>query len=187
MNSRNYIKFKSTGGPEKMSQRTGIYADDIANYKRLYYAANNDDDGNKDIDKKLLQSASNLYNSVVNAWFNNPYSDLQKKQFNLQAERIRTDIDRNLVEINKEVNMERTFSLNEYLVKAGITDYNGKLLPTIKDKQTLRKLWLKKLPEYFPYYFDDSNFDPLRRKQFTKTFNMLAMGLPEVLPASEES
>jgi hypothetical protein len=51
----------------------------------------------------------------------------------------------------------------------------------------LRKLWLDKLPKYFPYYFDDSNFDPQRRKQFTKTFNMLAMGLPEVQSAVEES
>ena len=64
---------------------------------------------------------------------------------------------------------------------------SSKLLPTIKDKQTLRKLWLDKLPKYFPYYFDDSNFDPQRRKQFTKTFNMLAMGLPEVQSAVEES
>jgi hypothetical protein len=57
-------------------------------------------------------------------WFNNPYSDMQKKAFKNQAERIRIDIDRDVVEINEEVNKKRTFSLNEYLVKAGITDYN---------------------------------------------------------------
>jgi hypothetical protein len=185
MNNRNYVKFKSTGGPEKMSQRTGIYANDIENYKRLYIAANYDDDGKKDIDKELLQSASNLYNSVVNAWFNNPYSDLQKKKFKLQAERIRSDIDSRIIDINEEVNKGRKFSLNEYLVKAKITDYDGKLLSSIKDKQTLRKLWLNKLPEYFPQYFDNSNTNPRVRKQFTNTFNMLAMGLPEVLPAVE--
>jgi hypothetical protein len=112
---------------------------------------------------------------------------LQKKQFNLQDERIRADIDRDVKEINEKVNEERRLSLNDYLVKAKITDYDGKLLSSIKDKQTLRKLWLDKLPKYFPYYFDDSNFDPQRRKQFTKTFNMLAMGLPEVQSAVEES
>ena len=153
-------------------ERDGDYRTDIWRYKSLYSAG-------------YKQEASNLYNSVVNAWFNNPYSDLQKKKFKLQAERIRADIDRSVVEINEEVNETRKFSLNEYLKKAGITDYEGKLLPEIKDKQTLRKLWLNKLPEYFPYYFNNSNFDPQRRKQLSNTFNMLAMGLPEVLPASE--
>ncbi len=167
-------KVENESEAKRLEQRTGKYRVDIWRYKSLYYYG-------------YKQQASNLYNSVVNAWFNNPYSDLQKKQFNLQAERIRADIDRDVKEINEKVNEERRLSLNDYLVKAKITDYDGKLLSSIKDKQTLRKLWLDKLPKYFPYYFDDSNFDPQRRKQFTKTFNMLAMGLPEVQSAVEES
>jgi len=149
-----------------VSERTGNYYKDIERYKSLYSAG-------------YKQEASNLYNSVVNAWFNNPYSDLQKKKFKLQAERIRSDIDSGIVDINEEVNKGRKFSLNEYLVKAGITDYYGKLLPAIQDKQTLRNLWLNKLPEYFPQYFDNSNHNPRKRKQLSDTFNMLAMGLPE--------
>jgi hypothetical protein len=148
------------------SERTGNYTKDIIRYKSLYNFG-------------YKQEASNLYNSVVNAWFNNPYSDLQKKKFKLQAERIRSDIDSGIIDINKEVNVDKKFSLNEYLVKAGITDYEGKLLPFIKDKQTLRELWLNKLPEYFPQYFDNSNLNPRVRKQLSNTFNMLAMGLPE--------
>jgi len=153
------------GEAKHFSERTGDYTKDIIRYKSLY-------------DKGYKQEATNLYNSVVNAWFNNPYSDLQKKKFKLQAERIRSDIDKRIIDINEEVNVERKFSLNEYLYKAGITDYYGKLLPDIKDKQTLRNLWLNKLPQYFPYYFDNSNTN-LRRKQLSITFNMLAMGLPE--------
>jgi len=156
-----------------VSERTGNYSKDIERYKSLYSAG-------------YKQEASNLYNSVVNAWFKNPYSDLQKKQFKLQAERIRSDIDSRIIDINEEVNVGRKFSLNEYLYKAGITDYNGKLLPTIKDKQTLRKLWLSKLPEYFPYYFDNSNTNPRVRKQLSNTFNMLAMGLPEIATSSKK-
>jgi hypothetical protein len=155
----------------RVSKRTGEYSDDIIRYKSLYSAG-------------YKQEASNLYNSVVNAWFNNPYSDLQKKKFKLQAERIRSDIDNGKLDINIEVNEGKKFSINEYLVKAGITDYYGKLLPEIKDKQTLRNLWLNKLPKYFPYYFDDSNFSPHRRKQLSNTFNMLAMNLPEKAPSS---
>lgn len=149
-----------------VSERTGIYYKDIERYKSLYSAG-------------YKQEASNLYNSVVNAWFNNPYSDLQKKKFKLQAERIRSDIDSGIVDINNQVDNEAKFSLNEYLYKSDITDYAGKLNPAIKDKQTLRNLWLNKLPEYFPQYFDNSNHNPRKRKQLSDTFNMLAMGLPE--------
>jgi hypothetical protein len=152
---------------KSFEKRDGDYRTDIWRYKSLYSAG-------------YKQEATNLYNSVVNAWFNNPYNDLQKKKFKLQAERIRSDIDRGIIDINEEVNVSRKFSLNEYLFKAGITDYYGKLLPDIKDKQTLRNLWLNKLPEYFPQYFDNSNTNPRVRKQLSNTFNMLAMGLPEI-------
>ena len=152
-----------------LEERDGNFRTDIWRYKSLYSAG-------------YKQEATNLYNSVVNAWFNNPYSDLQKKQFKLQAERIRSDIDKGIIDINEEVNVDRKFSLNEYLYKAGITDYYGKLSPEIKDKQTLRNLWLSKLPEYFPQYFDNSNINPRVRKQLSNTFNMLAMGLPEKAP-----
>jgi hypothetical protein len=152
---------------KSFEERDGDYRTDIWRYKSLYSAG-------------YKQEATNLYNSVVNAWFNNPYSDLQKKNFKLQAERIRSDIDSIYIDINEEVNKGRKFSLNEYLFKAGITDYYGKLLPAIKDKQTLRNLWLNKLPEYFPQYFDNSNTNPRKRKQLSNTFNMLAMGLPEI-------
>ena len=162
-------KIRNKSVAKSLEERTGDYARDIIRYKSLYSAG-------------YKQEATNLYNSVVNAWFNNPYSDLQKKQFNLQAERIRSDIDKGIIDINEEVNVDRKFSLNEYLYKAGITDYYGKLSPEIKDKQTLRNLWLSKLPEYFPQYFDNSNINPRVRKQLSNTFNMLAMGLPEKAP-----
>jgi hypothetical protein len=156
-----------------VSERTGKYSLDIERYKSLYSAG-------------YKQEASNLYNSVVNAWFNNPYSDLQKKKFKLQAERIRSDIDANYKDINEAVSKTRKFSLNEYLVKAKITDYNGKLLPEIKDKQTLRNLWFNMVATYFPEHNNDPSSNDYNRKQFTKTFNMLAMNLPEIATSSKK-
>ena len=71
-----------------LEERDGNFRTDIWRYKSLYSAG-------------YKQEATNLYNSVVNAWFNNPYSDLQKKKFKLQAERIRSDIDKGIVDINE--------------------------------------------------------------------------------------
>jgi hypothetical protein len=157
---------------KKLEQRTGKYSFDIWRYKSLYYAG-------------YKQQASNLYNSVVNAWFNNPYSDLQKKLFKLQAERIRSDDNAGYIDINETGFKKGKQSLNEYLYKAKITDYDGKLLPEIKDKQTLRARWFKNFVPYFSDIFKDPSLDPTRSKQFTQTFNMLALGLPEFQPAVE--
>ena len=183
MYSRKYIKFESTGGPEKMSQRTGRYADDIANYKRLYYAANNDDDDKKDIDKELLQLATNLYNSVVNAWFNNPYTPEQRKAFKDQAARIRTDIDGGYLDVNySDKAKTRKHSLNDILVYYGITDYNGNLDPNIKSKQKLRSLIMKVQSEWDQKKWGNPG---LLANQFTNTFNLLGRKLPETEPAVE--
>ena len=55
----------SEDAAKKLEQRTGKYSSDIWRYKSLYSAG-------------YKQQASNLYNSVVNAWFNNPYSNTEK-------------------------------------------------------------------------------------------------------------
>ena len=162
----------SEDAAKKLEQRTGKYSSDIWRYKSLYSAG-------------YKQQASNLYNSVVNAWFNNPYSNAEKKQFKLQAERIRSDDDARIKDINEEVDNVGKQSLNEYLYKAKITDYDGKLLSEIKDKQTLRARWFKNFVPYFSAYFKDPSLSPIRSKQFTQTFNMLALGLPEAQPAVE--
>jgi hypothetical protein len=181
--SRNYIKFQSTGGPEKMSQRTGRYADDIANYKRLYNAASYDDDGKKDIDQELLQLATNLYNSVVGAWFNNPYTPEQRKAFKDQAARIRTDIDSGSQDINySNKTKTRKHSFNDILVHYGITDYNGNLDPNIKSKQQLRSLIMKMQSEWDQKKWGNAGLFP---RQFTNTFNLLGRKLPETEPAVE--
>ena len=172
--SDNRILYDISGEDDakKLEQRTGKYSDDIWRYKSLYYAG-------------YKQQASNLYNSVVNAWFNNPYSNAEKKQFKLQAERIRSDDDARIKDINEEVTNKEKQSLNEYLYKANITDYDGKLLSEIKDKQTLRARWFKNFVPYFSPFFKDPSLSPIRSKQFTQTFNMLASGLPEAQPAVE--
>ena len=164
----------SEDAAKKLEQRTGKYSSDIWRYKSLYSAG-------------YKQQASNLYNSVVNAWFNNPYSNTEKKLFKLQAERIRSDYNAEYIDINNQVTKGKKQSLNEYLFKANITDYNGKLLPEIKDKQTLRTRWFKNFVPYFSNIFRDPSLNPTRSKQFTQTFNMLALGLPEVQPAVEST
>jgi hypothetical protein len=183
--NRTYVKYKSTGGPEKMSQRTGNYPQDIANYKNLYYAANYDDDYDKNIDRDLLQLASNLYNSVVNAWFNNPYSDSQKKAFRDQATRIRTDIDGGFADVNySDHNKSRKHSLNDILFYYGITDHSGNLNSNIKSRQKLRDLFIKMQSEWKSKNWGNGGLFP---SQFTNTFNILGRMLPEIEPVVEST
>lgn len=68
------------------------------------------------------------------------------------------------------VQVEQYYSLNDDLVRNKITDYNGKLLPTIKTRKQLRALFSNLT----------SNISNARLKQqYSYTFNILSRNLPE--------
>ena len=168
---------------KKISQISGIYSKDIANYKSIIWSAYHDEKGNfiKSPYPDALQLASNLYNSVVNAWFRNPYTSEQRRVFKLQADNIRNTISGNFDDSNNEIYKGK--SLNDILVGAGIVDYYGKLKSNIKSKHILRQYWFAMLKNNFPKVQNGS----FEARNLSNTFNMLAMKLPENEPASEES
>jgi hypothetical protein len=161
----------------KPFDRTGTYAIDIQNYKSLFNSAYYD--RGKRVSKpypKILKYATNLYNSVVNDP-RSPYTKQQKEAFKQQAARIRSDIENDNVDVNKndgilinENDDIKEFSLNDLLVRNKITDYNGKLLPSIKTRKQLRAL--------FSNLTSDVS-SAILLKQYSNTFNILSRNLPE--------
>ncbi len=157
----------------KPFERTGTYAIDIQNYKSLFNSAYYD--RGERVSKpypKILQFATNLYNSVVNDP-RSPYSKQEKEAFKQQAARIRIDIENDVVDINENdgiVQGKQNYSLNDDLVRNKITDYNGKLLPNIKTRKQLRGLFSNLTS-------DVSNANLL--KKYNNTFNILSQNLPE--------
>ena len=154
-------------------ERTGTYATDIQNYKSLFNSAYYN--GNQRLPKpytKMLEYATNLYNSVVNDP-RSPYTKQQKEAFKQQAARIRMDIENNIEDVNASdgiVDGKRKFSLNDNLVRNKITDYNGKLLPNIKTRKQLRELFYTMTSD-----IEDKNL----AQQYSQTFNILSRNLPE--------
>jgi len=153
--------------------RTGFYATDIQNYKSLFNSAYFD--RGERVSKpyqKILQYATNLYNSVVNDP-RSPYTKQQKEAFKQQAARIRSNIENDLVDINENdgiVQGKEKYSLNDDLVRNKITDYNGNLLPNIKTRKQLRAL--------FSNLTSDGTSARLNQ-QYSNTFNILSRNLPE--------
>lgn len=154
-------------------ERTGLYATDIQNYKSLFNSAFYN--GSERVSKpytKMLEYATNLYNSVVNDP-RSPYTKQQKEAFKQQAARIRMDIENNIEDVNASdgiVDGKRKFSLNDNLVRNKITNYSGKLLPNIKTRKQLRELFTTMTS-------DVKNKSLLQ--QYSQTFNILSRNLPE--------
>lgn len=154
-------------------ERTGLYATDIQNYKSLFNSAfyNGDERVSKPY-QKMLQYATNLYNSVVNDP-RSPYTKQQKEAFKQQAARIRMDIENDTADVNASDGIttdKRKYSLNDNLVRNKITDYSGKLLPNIKTRKQLRELFTTMTSD-----IEDKNL----AQQYSQTFNILSRNLPE--------
>lgn len=154
-------------------ERTGNYATDIQNYKSLFNSAfyNGDERVSKPY-PKMLQYATNLYNSVVNDP-RSPYTKQQKEAFKQQAARIRLNIENNQEDVNANdgiIEGEKKYSLNDSLVRNKITDYKGKLLPDIKTRKQLRELF---------YTMTSDIDDKYLLQQYSRTFNILSRNLPE--------
>ena len=153
---------------------TGVYMTDITNYKNLVYSAYRDKDGKFQSKpcREHLMYANNLLKAVQED-LNENYDALEKKAFEIQADRILHDVKGNWTDINiAYTSPDSSKPLNHYLVKYRITDSGGSLLPEITNINELRKRFMKMkndsdiidaTPEY--YY----------TKQLGDTYNLLAL------------
>jgi hypothetical protein len=124
---------------------SGDYATDIANYKRLYYSGYYDARGeyNEKGYTNYLTLARDFYLNALDIYKDNPRKQLVFKN---QAERIRTDIQNDYVDINVEMT-RNSKPLNYYLKKYELVDDLGNRKDSISDINTFNARWNKLLTD----------------------------------------
>ncbi len=155
---------------------TGVYADDIYSYKKLSFLYHKLNRENKLNDMRLIGAYKNSLLDAVKK--SKKWYDEEKNAFLAQADRIDNDHIRglNALEINETMGDKSTVSLNEYLAKYNIVDYNGNLYDDITDQATFNSRWNQflrdpiviKQRKKYPGYF---------RTQLNNTYKILAASL----------
>ena len=151
---------------------SGDYPTDITNYKRLYYSGYYDsrDDYNKEGFSYYLTLARDFLLKTLQLYMDNPRKQLVFKN---QAERIRTDIKNDYVDVNVEMTRDSK-PLNYYLKKYELVDDLGNRKDSISDINTFNARWNKLLTDPAISNMHDSDV----RSQLRNTKNILKENIP---------
>jgi hypothetical protein len=152
---------------------SGDYPTDIKNYKRLYYSGYHDskDDYNEKGFSNYLTLARDFLLKALQLYKYNPRKQLV---FQEQAERIRTDIQNDYVDVNVEMT-RNSKPLNYYLKKYELVDVLGNRKDSISDINTFNARWNKLLNDpAISNKLDDSSV----RSQLRNTKNILKESIP---------
>ena len=151
---------------------TGDYTSDIITYKSLIA------DTYFDIDNNYTKKGIEPYKTLAHNFKLRAITKLQEKStqeakaFQNQANRIKYDFENDTLDVNEMFDDKLTLSLNEYLTKYGITDYNGNLSQNIENLPQLNTEWYN-FKQYLLGKLNKKDFDTYLSTQLSKTYNIL--------------
>jgi hypothetical protein len=171
--SKNPVIIRLQKGEAQSLVPSGDYPTDIANYKRLYYSGYYDARGdyNEKGFSNYLTLARDFLLKALQLYKDNPRKQLV---FQNQAERIRTDIQNDYVDVNVEMTRDSK-PLNYYLKKYELVDDLGNRKESINNINTFNARWNNLLNDpAISNKLDDSNV----RSQLRNTKNILKENIP---------
>ena len=151
---------------------TGDYTSDIITYKSLI------DNTYYDKDYNYTKGGIEPYRTLANNFKLRTITKLKEKStqeakaFQNQANRIKYDFENDIQDVNEMFDNKLTLSLNEYLTKYGITDYNGNLSQNIENLPQLNTEWYN-FKQYLLGKLNKKDFDIYLSTQLSKTYNIL--------------